>query len=286
MIPGMLSTIDAKFTAPNTLEVITNNLPAFTLNLAGHPQYDASKPLKVTIDNQGVKTANSDMISFQKNAPVKKKGQEPGWANSKYETPATAKKPGMEGPVWAAMSDRHVYVYGTGGNPSKEELEKRRAVAEQAANWSMYRGEFLGRIMVFPRVLSDKEVRPSDFEATNLVLFGSKETNTLIDKYKDKAPLELNSSATETHGLIYVIPGDNGHYVVVNSGLPWWTTKKEGGFGFVPPPLQAMFGLKDYQLFQEGNENKIADGYFDNSWNTPEADKKALTASGVVTVKR
>ena len=283
--PGTLTSIDVKFTGANTLEITTSNLPAFTLNLAGHPQYKAGQPLTVTIDGKKVKATATDAISFRLDPPAKA-GKPAVWTNAKYDLPATAKKAGAEGPVWTAMSERHVYVYGTGGNPSEEELKKRRSVAEQAANWSMYRGEFLGRIMVFPRVLSDKEVRPSDFEAANLVLFGTKETNTLVDKYSANAPFELNSSAAETHGLIYVIPGDNGHYVVVNSGLPWWTTSKSAGFAFVPPPLQYLFSLKDYQLFQGGNDTKIADGYFDGNWNTPEADKKLITASGVVTVKR
>ncbi len=224
IIPGTLASIDVKFTGVNKLEITTSNLHAFSLNLTGHPQYDATKPINVTIDNGNPggtpKIAKDNIFSFAKNGPVKKIGQAPPWWNNKYEIPATDKTSGAEGPVPAAMSDRHVYVYGTAGNPSEDELKKRRAVAEQAANWSMYRGEFLGRIMVFPRVLSDKEVRPSDFEAANLVLFGTKETNTLVDKYSAKAPLVLNSSATETHGLIYVIPGDNGHYVVVNSGFP------------------------------------------------------------------
>jgi hypothetical protein len=175
-------------------------------------------------------------------------------------------------------------VYGTAGSPTEEELKKRREVAEQAANWSMYRGGFLGRIAVYPRILSDKEVRPSDFEAANLVLFGTKETNLLIEKYAATAPLELNASAAATHGLVYVVPVDK-HYVVVNSGLPWWTTTKTGGFGFVPAPLQAVGGMKDFLLFQGGNDNKIAEGYFDNNWNTSEADKKTLGASGVLTVK-
>jgi hypothetical protein len=183
------------------------------------------------------------------------------------------------------MSDRHVYVYGTAGNPSEEELKKRRAVAEEAANWSSYRGEFLGRIMVFPRVLSDKEVRPSDFEAANLVLFGTKETNTLVEKYSAKAPIELSSSSVATHGLVYVIPGDNGHYVVVSSGLPWWTTSKPPAFGFVPPPLQTLFGLKDFLLFEGSNDSKVAEGYFDNDWNTPDDVKKTIVASGIATVK-
>lgn len=266
-VPGQLASIDAKFTGPNTLEVTTSNLPAFTLNLEGHPQYKAGQPLNVTLNGKKVKgaTATNGEWSVTSQPGIKKKGS--------------------EGPIPAAMSDRHVYVYGTAGNPSEEELTKRRKVAEEAANWSTYRGEFLGRIMVFPRVLSDKEVRPSDFEAANLVLFGTKETNTLVEKYSANAPLELNASATATHGLVYVMPGDNGHYVVVNSGLPWWTTNNPPQFGFVPPPLQTLFALKDFLVFTGSNDAKVAEGYFDNNWNTPEADKKALAASGVVNVK-
>jgi predicted esterase len=274
ILPGQLAGIDAKFTGPNTLEITTSNLPAFTLNLEGHSQYKAGQPLNVTIDGKKIKTVTGNSFKLDN---VK-------WVNVKWEIVPGAKRKGAEGPVPAAMSDRHVYVYGTAGNPSEEELKKRRAVAEEAANWSLYRGEFLGRIMVFPRVLSDKEVRQSDFEAANLVLFGTKETNAIIEKYSAKAPLELNASGLETHGLVYVVPGDNGHYVVVNSGLPWWTTSKPPQFGFVPPPLQSLFSIKDFLVFKGSNDGKVSEGYFDNSWNTPEADKKVLTASGVVVV--
>jgi len=286
IIPGVLAEIDVKFTAPNTLEITTAHLPGFTLNLAGHPQYKAGQPLNVTIDGKKIKAQSADVVSFKLDRPAKSKDKDMVWVNSKLEQSTTAKKAGAEGPIPAAMSDRHVYVYGTAGNPSEEELKKRRSVAEEAANWSSYRGEFLGRIMVFPRVLSDKEVRPSDFEAANLVLFGTKETNTLIQKYSANAPLELNQSAIGSHGLVYVIPGEKGHYVVVSSGLPWWTTSKPPQFGFVPPPLQTLFSLKDFLVFAGSNDSKVAEGYFDNEWNTPEDQKKALSGSGVVTVIR
>ncbi|HEX8061446.1 MAG TPA: alpha/beta hydrolase-fold protein, partial [Cyclobacteriaceae bacterium] len=176
IMPGALVEVDAKFTGPNTLVITTKNWPSFTLNLTGHPLYDAGKPLNVTIDGGKVKTPATGSISFlQSQASPKAKVLE--YMNKKDAPAEGNKKAGAEGPIGAAMSDRHVYVYGTAGNLSEAELKKRREVAEQAAAWSMYRGEFLGRIMVFPRVLSDKEVRPSDFEAANLVLFGTKETN-------------------------------------------------------------------------------------------------------------
>jgi poly(3-hydroxybutyrate) depolymerase len=276
-VPGVLAEIDAKFTAPNTIDITTAHVAGFTLNLAGHPQYKSGQPLTVTLDGKKIKVQTADKVSLKMDMGK--------WSNAMYEPSASAKRSGAEGPIPAAMSERHVYVYGTAGNPSEEELKKRREVAETAANWSAYRGEFLGRIMVFPRVLSDKEVRPSDLELANLVLFGTKETNTLIEKYSPNLPMELNASAIGTHGLIYVAPM-NGHYVVVNSGLPWWTSTKPSQGRFVPSTLQSLGGLKDFLLFQGGNDVKVAEGYFDDNWNTPEAEKKTIAASGVVNVKK
>ncbi|HMJ68776.1 MAG TPA: alpha/beta hydrolase-fold protein [Cyclobacteriaceae bacterium] len=276
-VPGVLAEIDVKFTAPNTIDITTAHLAGFTLNLAGHPQYKSGQPLTITLDGKKIKVQTADKVSLKMDMGK--------WSNAMYEPSASSKRSGAEGPIPAAMSDRHVYVYGTAGSPSEEELKKRREVAETAANWSTYRGEFLGRIMVFPRVLSDKEVRPSDLELANLVLFGTKETNTLIEKYSPNLPMELNSSAASTHGLIYVVPMNN-HYVVINSGLPWWTSTKPNQGRFVPSTLQSLGGLKDFLLFQGGNDVKVAEGYFDDNWNTPEAEKKTIAASGVVNVKK
>ena len=81
--------------------------------------------------------------------------------------------------------------------------------------------------MIFPRVAADKDVRPSDFQSSNLILFGTRETNGVIARFADRLPLELKAAA-EGYGLAYIFPID-GRYVVVASGLPWWT----------PPPVPA-----------------------------------------------
>jgi hypothetical protein len=95
----------------------------------------------VTINGKKVKTAAAETLSFKE-----EKGK---WVNTKFETLAGTKTVGAEGPISAAFSSRHVYIYGTGGNPTDEELKKRRETAEQAANWSQYINAFIGRVMVF-----------------------------------------------------------------------------------------------------------------------------------------
>ncbi|HEY9049043.1 MAG TPA: phospholipase, partial [Ohtaekwangia sp.] len=275
--PGTLATIDAKFAASNQLDIVTTNLGAFTLHLAGHPKFDASKPLQVTINGKKVKlTATAETLSF-----IEQQGK---WAPGKFEPATFVKKPGAEGPIAAGFSQRHVYVYGTAGNPSEAELKLRMDIATQAASWSIYRNAFLGRIMVFPRIVADREVRPSDLESANLVLFGTKETNSLINQYSDKLPIQLNASAANDYGLFYILPMNN-HYIVVNSGLPWWAGAQPGGLPFLPPALMALNQFKDFILFKNSTATVVTDGYFDQNWKLPAEAAKAATASGVVTVK-
>ncbi len=273
--PGLLATLDVKFSGPNQLDVKATSLGGFTLSLAGHPQFKSGLPLTVSINGAKVKTTPSEKISF-----LIKEGK---WIQGNFEVTANTKRQGAEGPLRAAFSSRHVYVYGTGGNPSEQELTDRRKLAEEAANWSAYRNAFLGRIMFFPRVASDKEVKPSDFESANLILFGTKETNAIIEKYQDRLPVHLNADAKD-YGLFYTFPID-GYYVVVNSGLPWWTGYEPAGFRFMPAPLMAIAEYKDFVLFKGTSKNKLAEGYFNNNWQLQDDQKKALLSSAVVTVK-
>ena len=68
----------------------------------------------------------------------------------KTNQPGLLKKQGAEGPIYAAFSDRHVYVYGTRDNPSPEERQRRMDCCDSGGQLVQYRGEFLGRMLVFP----------------------------------------------------------------------------------------------------------------------------------------
>ncbi|HEY0740769.1 MAG TPA: alpha/beta hydrolase-fold protein [Chryseosolibacter sp.] len=272
LIPGSLAKIDAKFTEPNKLEITTASLDAFTLTLQGHPKYESGKPLIVTLDGKKIKTQTSDIVSFSK-----KDGK---WINTKWQGSADSKNEKLGGPIKEAFATRHIYVYGTAGNPTPEELKKRQDIATEAANWSFYRGAFLGRIMFFPRIVADKDVRPSDIESSNLILFGTSETNLLVDRYKDRLPLHLDNSKTSDHGLFYVYPID-GHYVAVNSGLPWWANSQGQNYRF-PPSFNEVPNLKDFVLFKNSVKEVVVDGYFDDEWKLPAESKSKLMAGGAV----
>ncbi|GGD55497.1 hypothetical protein GCM10011514_19550 [Emticicia aquatilis] len=276
---GKTASIDAKFTDKNRIEIATSELNTFTLNLENHPKYKKGSPVEVIIDGKAITAQNSSSLTFSKNTG--------SWAEGNYSPAEISKKVGAEGPMTEAIADRHIYVYGTAGNPSADELAKRRADAQKAAEWSVYRGDFLGRVMVFPRTLSDKEIRPSDIESSNLILFGTKETNTLIEKFANKLPIHLNASATD-YGLSYTFPVGN-HYVLVNSGLPWWTVPemtngaptRQGS----PAAMNALGRFQDFVLFKGNNSNIISGGRFDNNWKLPSQEAEKMKASGVIYTK-
>lgn len=235
-----------------------------------------SGKLTVKIDGKSFNIRTGDGVSFMKINGA--------WANRKFAPQLTSKQADAEGPLSAAVSSNHIYVYGTGGNPSPEELAARRALAASAADWS----GMGGRIMVFPRVLSDKEQRESDYDNCNIILFGTPETNLIIEKLADRLPVHLNPNVKD-HGLVYIYPL-NDHYILINSGLPWWTapksmTKQGGGMAFMGSKIEMLKNYKDFILFRETPDNLISAGYFDNNWNLPAEAGAAMKTSGVVRIK-
>lgn len=275
LVPGEMATIDATFTGNNRIEVKTTGLGAFTLNLAGHPMFDVAKKVSLTVDGRSFSVKSADAVSF-----TKTKGS---WANRKFTPGLTAKQPGGEGPISAAVAGSHIYVYGTGGNPSREELDARRAQAAAAAEW-IGRG---GRIMVFPRVIADKDIRQSDYVTSNLVLFGTRETNAIIEKFADRLPLHLDADAAD-YGLLFIYPM-NRHYLLINSGLPWWTPSEEAsgqqGLTFMGANIELLKKYGDFILFRESPDNVIRQGTFDNEWKLEEPDAAALQSSGVISLQ-
>ena len=284
LVPGTMASLEAKFVAPNRIEVSASELDAFTLRLAGHPKFNANRPVEVVIDGKTITVQGSQPLSLAKQQGV--------WAMVQPQTSPQLKHVGAEGPISDAIAGRHTYVYGTADNPAPEVLQTRREQADHAANWSVDRGPFLRRVMVFPRVLADKEVRASDLETSNLVLFGTKETNSIVAKFSAQLPMHFNAGEAG-HGLVYIYPVGE-HYLLINSGLPWWSAAQEGsapanpsrrrGFRPIFGPPGMLMDWQDFLLFKDSADHVIAEGRFDRNWSIPELEAGRMTASGAVTI--
>ena len=294
LTPGTWAKVDAEFKAANRIEITTADLDALTLNLAGHPRYTKGRPVQITVDGTALQ-ATGDSIGLTRENGV--------WKAGKYAAPAGAKRVGLEGPLGSAIDRRHVYVYGTAGSPSREESQARRDAANRAAAWGLG-STTNGRLLLGMRAIPDVQVRPSDLQTSDLILFGTKETNNVIAKFADQLPLHLNPGSAG-YGLVYLYPV-NGRYFLIGSGTPWFPLTDPvpqsgggrgapGAAGFVRPDIslgidffapaqRSLTKWGDFVLYKDSPANIVAQGRFDSNWKLSTADAEKLAATGVVTV--
>ncbi|MDX2149198.1 MAG: alpha/beta hydrolase-fold protein [Bryobacteraceae bacterium] len=279
LTPGVTASAEAAIGARSAATVRTSNLDALTLRLPGHPLLPPKSPLSVTLDGT--------RLSLRPGAPASFTRSNNDWRPGAVRKAPNEKRAGAEGPIADAFAARHIYVYGTAGDPSSRELARRREQAEHAADWS--RG--LARLSLALRAVPDRELTSDDFREASLILFGTRETNTLLAKFDASLPIALNPSAAD-YSLTFVYPL-NGRYVVVNSGLPFWLGSeqvKRRGLVFdatrgEPPTFALVQTFADYLLFKGSLENIVAEGRFDTNWTLPRPQADKMRATGAVEIR-
>jgi hypothetical protein len=206
---------------------------------------------------------------------------EKGWTATRRVRSQPEKAPGQEGPIRQALARKHIYVYGTADSPDENELARRRAQAERAANWVSPPLPLLLSL----RARADREVSEEELEGADLVLFGTRQSNSLIARFGDRLAFELSPSAAD-YGLVEIAPAGD-RYILVCSGLPWWTgappPSKPGAPA--PPVYKALLEMGDYVVFRRSLADVVAAGLFDRNWKLPAGDAAKLAASGVVRIR-
>jgi hypothetical protein len=178
------------------------------------------------------------------------------------------------------FSGRQVYVYGTAGEPSDAEIERRRQEAVEATDWS-----WMGvRHSSGARVVADEHLTETEMAGANLILFGTRETNRLIARFARLLPMDLNAGAAD-FGLLQLV-AEGGRYILVSSGKPWWADPEARERSrYLPEKLGLLQGSGDYLLFRQSLRNVIAEGRMDRLWKLPQADIPKLRDSGAVTIR-
>jgi pimeloyl-ACP methyl ester carboxylesterase len=230
---GGMPTVDAEFSATNRLKVNTTGVGGFSLNLNGHPKFDASGELEVTWNGRATKIPAGAALALGGKTPPRVT-------------------------IADVTSAQHVYVYGTSGNPSPDELSRRKAEAEKAADW-VGAGE---RLIYFPRVIADRDVRPSDLSG-NLILFGTAGTNSLVARLGKDVPA-LKEDRVGEYGWVVAVPApEPGRVYVINSGLPFWTGGEKttrGGRDYQPVQQRMLMSLDEFILFRGSIADAVAEG--------------------------
>lgn len=254
LTPGTLASFDG-IVRNRRLIATTTMLDGFTV----------SRPISTAvIDGTELKLRPRQAASFYRT--------EKGWRVVQGSPLPEAKRLAAEGPVSDAISSHHIYIYGT----------DLRDIAAKAADWSTPRS----RLALSFRVISDREAGEADLTGANLVLFGTRETNRVLAGIASRLPMHLNPGAAD-YGLVYVYPVDQ-RYVVVSSGLPWWTRLDQAnrpGLPFLAAPYRTLQSFGDYIVFKGGIDNVIAEGRFDKQWKLPPDIADKLRATGAVEVR-
>jgi pimeloyl-ACP methyl ester carboxylesterase len=265
LTPGLPAQIDARRAPNGDVQAMTVNLDGFTLTTPAVP------PAQVTIDGSVIRLKRGAPLSFNK-SPA-------GWRQG-LVAPA-GKRIGAEGPILRALSGRQIYVYGTLGAQTDEELAERRKVAQAAANWSTVRS----RLQLSLAVKADREVSAADVDSADLVLFGTAESNSLVARFAGRLPIELRPDAAD-YGLLFIAPVGK-HYALVNSVLPWWTGADEttrSSYMWEPSQIRELNRFGDYVLFRGTIAQVVAEGRFDANWKAPADAAARLTAAGTVKI--
>jgi len=269
--PGKTGRIEAEIKGPDAINILTENVEAFRILPSRHLRMGADLTLTINGKKLILKDFRGGEAIQLMGDPVK------GIA-----APDFTKTSRQTGPMTEIASDRHIYVYGTLDSPEKDELDRRRKMAEAAADWSFYRGEFLGRVMVFPRVLADRELTPNDYDNSNLVLFGTEKSNAAIARYAGKLPFQLSADTSQLMAFIY--PTEK-NLLLINSGLPYWQladrVKGEAHLRILRNPSRTalLSGYGDWVFYRNG---KVISGWFGNRWEVRPEDKAALQAAGIL----
>jgi pimeloyl-ACP methyl ester carboxylesterase len=261
LTPGLLATVDAR-RSDSGIVIETKNVAGLTLT---------GPAASITIDGVALRPRPGSVLALSHTGGK--------WRLAPY-TP-TGKRPGLEGPIVAAVNGRHIYVYGSGGANTADELAQRKAVARTAADWTSTRS----RLGVSFEVKADTAVTADDLATADLVLFGTVDTNSLIARFAPQFPLALNAGAAD-YGLLFIAPAGK-HYALVSSGLPWWTgagDARRGGPPFAPEQYSLLATFGDYILFKGSLANVVDEGRFDANWKVPAGSAAKMLATGTVTV--
>ena len=222
---------DAMVTASydkNSIRVATTNIDALTLSLG-------AVSATLVVDSQEVSQgALPDVVHL-----TRQSGQ---WKTGEWKAGALVKRHGLQGPVGDAFLSRFLVVYGDGGRElAIAELD---AVRNPPGPLDIH-GDF-------PMKSASKVMR-EDIVSSNLILFGTAETNVVLKRIASKLPAGHDI-------FIYPNPENPSRYVVV------WSAKLLSA----PDPglrsswIMPLQLLPDHVRVKDGKV--VSGGHFDSDW--------------------
>jgi pimeloyl-ACP methyl ester carboxylesterase len=223
------------------IRIKTQNIDALTLRLDDAPAPNGAA--LVVDDTTVVPSSSGGVLSLAKQGGT--------WKAGPWNSPALTKRHGLQGPIDDAFNSRFLAVYGDG--------DRELAIAE------------LDALRNPPTVLDihgDFPVKPAarvtaqDVESSNLILFGTPQSNAVLRRIAAALPPELMKPADDGTQAIFVYPNPENpsRYVVV------WPAKvlSTAGDRLRSSWIMPICLLPDYLKVKDGQI--VAGGHFNSDW--------------------
>jgi acetyl esterase/lipase len=260
---GQAAHIEAEIQAGGVVAVTTTNIASFTLR---PPTELLAGAVALTLRVNGAVVATNLLP-----------GQPIHWgaAVTGQEAYPGSKTPQRCGPIRDCYRDPFLLVYGT--------LQANGGVGRDEANARRFAHEWERCADGVPPLRADHEVTAEDRRRYNLVLFGTRESNSVLASVADRLPVELTPTgyrigdrnvSGENLGLAlcYPSPFDERRMIVVQSGHYWGDALA----------INHKFDLQpDYIVYtdaidaSDGTNRALAADFFDNHWQLQSARPSA-----------
>jgi hypothetical protein len=218
------ASVHARLAGGSRVEVETKNVTGLTLAMApGWSPFALDHPMVIVIDGKEV-TAPAPLSDRSWRCALATAGD--GWGLADNSATGLRKRHGLQGPIDDAFMDSFLFVRPTGGSGQSAVDAWVKQESEHAiAHWRrQFRGE--------ARVKNDREVTPADIASSNLVLWGTTTSNSVLAQIAGRMPIQWKGDQvqvgeeafpSEHHALamIYPNPLNPERYVVLNSGFTY-----------------------------------------------------------------
>lgn len=224
-----------------SLRITATNIEALTLRLAESP-LPSSGAVPLIVNGEQVLAGPLPPVMHLRHSNGR-------WVQPAVET-AEGKRHGIQGPIGDAFQSKFLAVYGDGDRElAIAELD---AIRNPPGPLTMH-GEF-------PMKHASK-VTAEDVASSNLILFGTAQSNAVLRRMAPKLPAEQMGNGDGSYAVfIYPNPENASRYVVVWSGKLLSLAEQGLRAGWIMP----LNLLPDYVRVKDGKI--VSGGHFDSDW--------------------
>ncbi|MGB7342705.1 MAG: prolyl oligopeptidase family serine peptidase [Pirellulaceae bacterium] len=260
--------VDASL-SDDEIKVETENVTRLHLQFnAGQWPGNTSGPIHVAIDRDEIV---GDDVGSDRSWSIRLVKTADGWQIADADDDDLRKRPELQGPIDDAFMNSFVFVLPSG--KSSDAAVQSWIESESQHAMTHWRKHFRGDI----RKIFDSELTEEITASSNLILFGTSESNKVIAELQSKLPVKWNNDqlAIGTHSvpstghvpiLIYPNPQNADRYIVLNSGFTFREYDYLNNARQTPKlPDWALVDIREGATTQSPGKVIEAD-FFDESW--------------------